>query len=397
MVNLWEKGMKTENWAIDFTVGNDFLLDQKLVKYDCLASIAHAEMLRTLGIITGPEKQDIEHVLKEIIGLDKRGEFIIRKEDEDSHTAIENYLTKKLGDTGKKIHTLRSRNDQVLTALRMYEKDQIKAVISCIEGFKKAMKSFDERYGKIEIPGYTHTRKAMPSSVGLWINSFSESMDDNKKLLEAVFGIVDQSPLGTGAGYGLPEKIDRELEKKLLGFSKVQGNPLYCQNSRGKMEASILHALSQITLDLNRMASDIILFSAPEFGFFMLDDSICTGSSIMPQKKNPDVLEIIRAKYHEISAFEYQIKSLTANLISGYHRDLQLTKEPLMKGFEIADGILKAMTKVIIKLRVDADKCGKAMMGELFAAREAYELAKQGAPFRDAYKSVSRKYHPLKK
>jgi argininosuccinate lyase len=372
-----------------FTVGNDFLLDQKLVKYDCIASIAHAKMLEKMKIISGEECKKLVATLDEIIALDASGKFVIEREDEDCHTAIENYLVKKLGETGKKIHTARSRNDQVLTALRLYCKHELGEIAKSAKGFISSLESFKKEHGQVKMPGYTHMRKAMPSSVGMWAGSFIDSMKDNIALLEQSAILMDQSPLGTGAGYDLPIEVDREMTAALLGFKKVQENPIYVQNSRGKFEATMLHALTQVMLDLNKMASDIILFSMPEFGYFVIPDELCTGSSIMPQKKNPDVLELVRAKYHVVVACEFELKSIPANLISGYNRDMQLTKESLFKGIEITKEALEIMKMLVMKLKVDEANCRKSMTNELYAAEKAHELVKKGMAFRDAYKKVA--------
>lgn len=388
---LWQKGYKLNADIESFTVGNDYLLDKRLVKYDCIASIAHAKMLSKIGILSDDEAKRLVKELNKIIDLDKKGKFIIRKEDEDCHTAIENHLTKKLGDIGKKIHTGRSRNDQVLTALRLYYKDQILEVESRARGLVDSMIAFVKEYGNIRMPGYTHTRKAMPSSAKMWGEAIIDSIRDDLMLLDAAKKTIDQSPLGGGAGYGVPLNLDREYTAKELGFLRVQ-NPIYSQNSRGKFESTILHALGQIMLDLNRASSDLIMFSMPEFGFFELPKEFCTGSSIMPQKKNPDALELIRAKYHVILSLEMQLKSMTADLISGYHRDLQLTKEPIMNGFDITNDCLKIFTLIITGTKVSREACEKAMTKELFAAEEAYNLVRKGIPFREAYQQVSKRF-----
>ena len=235
-------------------------------------------------------------------------------------------------------------------------------------------------------------RKAMPSSIGLWADAFIESMKDNKKLLLDVYSLIDQSPLGTGAGYGLPIEVDRKLTAKLLGFNKIQKNPIYVQNSRGKFESTILHGLSQIMFDLNKISTDILLFSMSGIGYMKLPLELCTGSSIMPHKKNPDVLEIVRANYHKIMSFEYEIKSIISNLPSGYNRDLQLTKQPIINGFEITKESLKVMSIVLNHLEVNPKKCKKAMTKELYATNEVYDLAKHGIAFRNAYKEISKNY-----
>lgn len=391
-MKLWEKGYQLNKEIEKFTAGEDYLTDRKLVKYDCIASIAHAKMLHKTGLLAKSEVDRIIRVLNQIIKLSEKGKFVIRQEDEDCHTAIENYLTKRLGKTGKKIHAARSRNDQVLTALRLYYKDEIKTVETRMHEFEKSLASFKEKYGSVEMPGYTHMRKAMPSSVALWAECFTESMHDNRMLLNDIAKLTDQSPLGTGAGYGLPMDVDRNLTARLLGFAKVQNNPIYAQNSRGKFEASVLHALSQIMLDLNRIASDMVLFSMPEFGYFELPREICTGSSIMPHKRNPDVLELVRAKYHQLLAREFEVKSIIGNLVSGYNRDLQLTKKPVFEGFEITKNCLGIMKLVVEKLQVNEENCSKAMTAELYAVKKTYELSGKGMPFRDAYKAVSKEF-----
>jgi argininosuccinate lyase len=261
-----------------------------------------------------------------------------------------------------------------------------------INSLVEKLVSFKKKYGSIELPGYTHMKKAMPSTIGLWAEAFIESMSDNKVLLFDVKELIDQSPLGTGAGYGLPIKVDRKITAELLGFGKIQNNPLYVQNSRGKFEGSILHVFGQILFDLNKMASDIILFSMDEFGYFEVPYELCTGSSIMPHKKNPDVLEIIRGKYHQIVSYELELKCLIGNLISVYNRDLQLTKAPTINGFEIAKESIQAMTVLIEKLKVNSEKCKKQMTKDLYSTKKVHDLVKKGIPFRDAYEKISKCY-----
>jgi argininosuccinate lyase len=391
-MKLWNKKYHLNKQVELFTVGDDYILDQKLVKYDCIASVAHVKMLNKIRILTKVECDKLIKVLNEIKNLDSKDNFTINQKDEDCHTAIEKYLTKKLGNLGKKIHTGRSRNDQVLTALRLYYKDEIESVGKLVDNLVQTLVSLKEKYGSVEMPGYTHMRKAMPSSVALWADAFIESMGDNKQLLLDIFKLMNQSPLGTGAGYGLPIKVDRKLSAKLLNFSKIQTNPIYVQNSRGKFESSILHMLSQIMFDLNKMASDLILFSMSALGYFELPLEICTGSSIMPHKKNPDVLEIVRAKYHTIVAYEFEVKNIIANLISGYNRDLQLTKKPMINGFKLTKDSLEIMTIILKNIHVNAEQCKRALTEELYSTDKIYKLIKEGIAFRDAYKQVSQYY-----
>ncbi len=390
-MKLWQKKYTLNKQIEEFTVGNDYLLDQRLIKYDCAASIAHAKTLKKAGILKEQELKDIVKELNNIIALEKKGKFKIKKEQEDCHTAIEAHLTKALGDTGKKIHTARSRNDQVQVAMRLYFKDELNDCKNKAENLIKTLSKFRKKYSTIKFPGYTHTRKAMPSSIPLWTDSFIDSMKDNIKLLTHTLDLIDQSPLGTGAGYGIPLEIDRDYTRKLLGFKTLQ-NPIYVQNSRGKFESTIIHTLTQIMYDLNKIASDLITFTMPEFAYFELPDELCTGSSIMPHKKNPDVLELVRAKYHIVLSCEFQVKTMTANLISGYHRDLQLTKEPPMKAFDITKETLSVMTLVFQNLKVNEKRCKSAMTEELYATEKVYDLVKKGMPFRDAYRAISKEY-----
>ena len=391
-MKLWNEH-KLNKLVEDFTVGEDYIFDRELVEYDCLASIGHVKMLGKIGILKGEEVEKLVRELNNIIELDKKGKFKIKKEDEDCHTAIENYLTKKLGELGKKIHTGRSRNDQALTALRLYYKDELKKVEQLSKEFIETLGKFTEKYGKIKIPGYTHYRKAMPSTIEVWVGAFIESMEDNLKLLNFVFELIDQSPLGAGAGFGVPLDLDREYAAKLMGFGKVQKNPLYTQNSRGKFEGTIIHTLSQITYDLNKIAADLIIFTMSEFRYFELPNEFCTGSSIMPHKKNPDVLEILRGKHLVICSLEFWVKGITANLMSSYSRVLQLTKEPTIRAFELVKECLIIAKLLFKNLKVNKEKCESALTKEVFAAEEVFKLVKKGVSFREAYKTISKKYY----
>jgi len=392
-MKLWDKGIETSKEMEKFTVGNDYLIDNKLVKYDCLASIAHAMMLQKAGVLNKEELQKLVEGLKEIILLDSKSAFEIKQEDEDCHTAIENYLVKKYGDIGKKIHTARSRNDQVLTAMRLYEKEELKQIKGMIIELGKALQTAIKKYGYVPIPGYTHMQKAMPTTVAVWLGSFYDALQDDIKQIDAAYLLVDQNPLGSAAGFGVPVfKIDKKMTAKLMGFSKVQENPIYCQLSRGKFEACVINALGQIMHDLNKLAADLILFSMQEFGYVTLPAEFCTGSSIMPQKKNPDVIELVRAKYHVVLGEEFKVKSLIGNLNSGYNRDMQLTKEPLFNSVDITKSSIAIMAKIISKMQINEEKCKKAMTNELYATEEAYKLVQKGMPFREAYKEVGKRF-----
>jgi argininosuccinate lyase len=385
---LWDKGYRLNEQVEQFTVGEDYLLDRRLVRYDCLASIAHAKTLGRAGRLEEVQVQQLAEELARIIRLEEAGEFPILPGQEDCHTAIENHLTRELGELGEKIHTGRSRNDQVLAALRLYYKEELAQCQGLISHLMRSIEQFAARCGEVELPGYTHTRKAMPSSVGLWAGAFLESMEDNLGFVSAVSELIDQCPLGTGAGYGVPVDLDREYTARQLGFARVQQNPIYTQNSRGKFEATILHALTQVLFDLNKMATDLIVFSMPELGYFELPEELCTGSSMMPQKRNPDVLELVRARYHLVVSFEFQVKNVMANLLSGYNRDQQLTKAPVMRGFDVTKESLSVMALVFDHLEVNADRCEMGLTEEIYATARVYELVKKGLPFREAYRRV---------
>ena len=389
MSKLWDKGVDLDKAVEAFTVGKDPALDNVLIPYDCKASIAHARMLGEMGYLENNEVEKLVMELENIINLHREDNFTIQVSQEDCHTAIEEYLVEQLGDVGKKIHTARSRNDQVLTALRLYYKEALQEIIDLGESWIKVLGKFGEENYDVSFPGYTHMQKAMPSSMAMWAGAYTDGMKDDLSMLKSVAKLIDQSPLGSAAGYGVPIKIDKEMTAKEMGFDRVQKNPIYCQISRGKFELSILHGLGQIMLTINRLASDLILFSMAEFGYVSLPDHFCTGSSIMPQKKNPDVLELLRGSYHIISGYETQVKGLTANLISGYNRDIQLSKEPVMQGINLGIDCLKISAAVIEALKVNKDICDTAMTDELFATEKAYKLVEKGIPFREAYRQVA--------
>jgi argininosuccinate lyase len=388
-VKIWEKGYSLDSLIEEFTVDGDHLIDRELLPYDCLASAAHAAMLHRAGVLTADECRTLTAELAAIKAEADAGKHEIPRAQEDCHTYLEGLLIGRLGELGKKIHTARSRNDQVLTALRLFYRDRLTAVEHSLEQVDAALGSFAGKWGDTPLPGFTHMRKAMPSSVGLWTGAFRAAFSDERALLRAVANMADQCPAGTGAGYGVPLALDREGIARDLGFSRVQENPVYVQLSRGAIEASLLHVMTQILFFLNRLASDLILFSMPEFGYFRLPERFCTGSSIMPQKKNPDVLELMRAKYHEAVSLEFRVKTLAANLPSGYNRDLQLTKEPVMRGFRLVTGALAVAAHLLSGLEVLPERCREAMTPDLFATARVYDLVREGLPFREAYRRVA--------
>ncbi len=391
MGKLWEKGIKADEDIVSFTVGKDYILDQRLVKYDCYGSIAHAEMLNKIGILSNKEKDAIVGTLNEIINLSEEGDFKILPQDEDCHTKIENYLTEKLGKTGEKIHTARSRNDQVVTALRLYYKDELNKIKELAKNFLDSLRSLSDRYRDVKIPGFTHTRKAMVTNIKVWCDSFIEGLLDDMDMVNAVIYMIDQSPLGTGAGFGIPVlKIDRKFTQKMLHFERIQNNPIYVQNSRGKFEGEIVSVLSMIFFDINKFASDVIILSEDDIKIIAIPDKFTTGSSMMPQKKNPDVFEIARANYAKVVSLEMRLKMLPSNLISGYHRDLQLTKEAIFEAFDITENTLKTISKVMKELKINRKNAEKFVTEELSATQKAYELVEKGIPFREAYRIVAK-------
>ena len=395
MAKLWEKTYSMHDLMEAFTVGEDPALDARLVNADCVASMAHAAMLRKIGILSGAEQEALQAELSRIIERNVRGEFAISSSDEDVHTAIENHLVAALGDAGKRIHTGRSRNDQVLAALRLWTRGFLFAFHGAGLALVGRLLDLAEAHGRTPMPGRTHMQTAMPSSVGLWASAFAEELLDDLSLSRNAFTLLDCSPLGSAASYGVPLPLDREMVAELLGFSRVQNNVLYANNSRGKLESIALEAVEQAVLTLSRMAQDLILFSLPEFGYFTLPPELCSGSSIMPQKKNPDGLELVRARSAAISARLLSMKMVLRALPSGYNRDLQETKGPYFRGCEEGLGCMRIMNLTIEKLVVNEAALRAAFTPEIFATDRALELASEGIPFRDAYREVGRSLDAL--
>lgn len=392
MKKLWQKSEYMLDPIVEaFETKGDLLMDQKLIEYDVLASIAHVKMLSRLFLVGIISKKELKKLLKgfeEILVLYKNNKFTLKIGDEDMHTKIENYIISKYGIVGKKIHTGRSRNDQVLTAIRLYSKNALKSIELELVNFQKSFESFSKKYGDIKMPGYTHMQKAMSSSVGLWADSFRESLEDDLILLNTAMKLNDQSPLGSAAGYGTTLALDRDYTAKLLSFGKVQTNPLYCQNSRGKIEAVIISSLVNILQTINKFAADVSLFTTSEFNFFIVSSEVTTGSSIMPQKKNVDLAELLRSKVHLVLGNYVQMVSLSSNLISGYNRDLQDSKKPLMESLEITLDSLKVAGILLNSLTPNQPVLEQALTPEIFAADKAFELVKKGMPFRKAYQKI---------
>ncbi len=389
VAKLWDKGEPLDKVLEAFTTGDDYLLDRNLVEADCVASIAHAKMLAKVGVLTDDEAEKLAAELSDIFQDNQTGTFTVEAADEDCHTAIENRLVERLGDLGKKIHTCRSRNDQVIAALRIHAKRLLLGLFDDTLSLCATLRGFADQHKNLPMVGRTHTQVAMPSSVGLWAGAWLESLLDDLRLLRTAYELNDQCPLGSAASYGVPVAIDREYTSQLLGFGKLQNNVLYANNSRGKIESIILGAAAQIAIDLSRMAQDLINFSLPEFGYFRIPRELCTGSSIMPQKRNPCGIELIRAKASTIVACQGQILGILKGLPSGYNRDLQETKRPFLEGMSQAGACVRIMDLTFQKLEVCEEKLLAAFTPEVFATDEALRLVvEEKMPFRDAYRQV---------
>ncbi len=389
MTKLWQKGYRVNEQVERFEAAQNSMLDSRLIRHDVWGSLAHIAMLQHIGVLTEAEHEILKKALCDILALEARDEFIVRPADEDVHTSIENFLSSVAGNAGKKIHMARSRNDQVLVDLRLYGKEQLHIVAAKLSTLIATLLDFAQSHLDIPMPGYTHMQRAMLSSVGLWAASFAEALLDDERLLATAYVLNDQSPLGSAAGYGVPLPIDRQLSADLLGFSRVQNNVIYVQNSRGKIEAAIVQALSQIMLDLSKFAQDVLLFTTAEYGFFQVPQELCTGSSIMPQKRNLGIMELVRARTQTMFALQQQILGIVSGLPTGYNMDYQETKRPFMEALDLVQESLDITALVVGNLTVNTEQLLAACTFELFAADRAYELAAaSNIPFRDAYRIV---------
>jgi argininosuccinate lyase len=386
---LWEKGAALDAVVHRFTVGDDPVWDRHLVHWDCLGSAAHARTLARAELLSRAELDALLTGLAEIDRLARAGEFEIPEELEDCHTAIEATLTKRCGEAGAKIHTGRSRNDQVATAMRLFMRHHALDWLGLLDEFIEAVAARMHRDGQLVMPGYSHLQPAMPSSVGQWLHAIAEAGLEQMRAAQDLLGRLDTCPLGTGAGFGVPLPLDRAYTAELLGFSRMQRSPLDVQNSRGRLEKYSVRVAVDIAAILEKMSCDLVLFMTAEFGFLELPESMTTGSSIMPQKKNPDVLELLRGRGARLRARLLELEWVTSKLPSGYHRDLQLTKEPTIRvALELAD-LLQVATRVATEFTINAERLTAAMRPELYATHAALELAQQGVTFREAYRRVA--------
>jgi len=386
---LWDRGEPLDQRVERFTVGRDPELDLQLLPYDALASMAHAMMLAHIGVLEADELAPLRQELLSIATEARAGQFTIERAQEDGHTAIENRLTERLGDSGRRIHTGRSRNDQVIAALRLWARERILQQMAELLTVVGSLLDLAERHAETVLPGYSHTRQAMPTTAGHLFAAHAESLLDDLPWLLTAYRHVDRSPLGSASGFGVALPLDRQMVSDLLGFSRLQHNTLAVQNDRGKTEMLVLGAAAAFATDLARLAADLIFYSTDELRCFRLDDTVTTGSSIMPQKRNPDVLELIRAGAVRVRARQSEAGAILGGLTSGYHRDLQAAKEPFLEGMQTASDLLAAMQPVLTTLEVDAEGCRRALSPTIGATDAVYQRVATGTPFRQAYKEVA--------
>ena len=385
---LWEKSVQVNEEIDRFTVGRDRELDLYLAKHDVLGSMAHITMLESIGLLTADELQVLLKELKNIYASAERGEFVIEDGIEDVHSQVELMLTRKLGDIGKKIHSGRSRNDQVLVDLKLFTREQIKQIAEAVQDLFHVLISQSNTYKDVLMPGYTHLQIAMPSSFGLWLGAYAESLVDDMMFLQAAYKMCNRNPLGSAAGYGSSFPLDREMTTRLLGFDSMNYNVVYAQMGRGKMERNVAFALASIAGTVSKMAFDACMFSCQNFGFVKLPDECTTGSSIMPHKKNPDVFELTRAKCNKLQSLPQQIMMIMNNLPSGYFRDLQIIKEVFLPAFAELKDCLRMSAYIMDKIKVNEHILDDDKYIYMFSVEEVNRLAAAGMPFRDAYKKV---------
>ena len=385
---LWEKNVQVDQEVDRFTVGKDREMDLYLAKYDVLGSMAHITMLESIGLLTAEELQTLLAALRQIYAVAERGEFVIEEGIEDVHSQVELMLTRSLGDMGKKIHSGRSRNDQVLLDLKLFTRAQIQELVTSVTDLFEVLIAQSNRYQAVLMPGYTHLQVAMPSSFGLWFGAYAESLVDDLQLLQAAYRVCNRNPLGSAAGYGSSFPLNRQLTTDLLGFDSLDYNVVYAQMGRGKMERTVAFAMAGIAATLSKLAFDACLFNSQNFGFIKLPDQFTTGSSIMPHKKNPDVFELTRAKCNKLQGLPQQITLICNNLPSGYFRDLQIIKEVFLPAFDELKDCLRMATHMLRELKVNEHILDDERYALMFSVEEVNRRVLAGMPFRDAYKQV---------
>jgi argininosuccinate lyase len=387
-MKLWQKTTNSKQEVEQFTVGRDPEFDILLAPYDVLGSMAHAEMLESINLLTAEENLLLQKGLKEIYEEIKQGKFVIEAGVEDVHSQVELVLTRRYGDVGKKLHSGRSRNDQVLVDLKLFYRDAIREIFEEANSLANQLIQLAERHKDDLMPGYTHTQLAMPSSFGLWFASFAEGLSEDLNLLQVAFELSNKNPLGSAAGYGSSFPLDRTMTTRLLGFADLHHNVINAQNSRGKTERTIAFALAGMAGTLNKLSSDAVLFCNQHFGFIAFPDELTTGSSIMPHKKNPDVFELIRAKTNQIQSLPGTVGFLLTNLTTGYHRDMQLLKEEIFPALESMRSCLQMSHFMLKSIQVRKNILDNPFYMHLFSVEVVNELVLKGVPFRDAYKQV---------
>ena len=385
---LWEKSVTVDHDVETYTVGRDREMDLYLAPFDILGSMAHITMLESIGLLEKSELETLLNELREIYKIAEKGEFVIEEGIEDVHSQVELMLTRRLGDIGKKIHSGRSRNDQVLVDLKLFIRSRIEDLTQAIKRLFDTLIEQSDRYSNVLLPGYTHLQVAMPSSFGLWFGAYAESLADDLTVLKAAYEITNRNPLGSAAGYGSSFPLNRTMTTRLLGFDSMDYNVVYAQMGRGKTERIVSQAIASIAATLSKLAFDACMFNSQNFAFIKLPDEYTTGSSIMPHKKNPDVFELTRAKCNKLQALPVEITLITNNLPSGYFRDLQLIKESFLPAFDEIITIINMVNAMMSQLKVNKNILDDKRYELMFSVEEVNRLAQEGTPFRDAYKQV---------
>lgn len=388
MKPIWDKGKPVNGLIQKYTVGRDRELDMLLARYDVLGSIAHVTMLESAGLIGHDELEPLLAGLRELLKLIDDGRFVIEDGVEDVHSEVEALLTEKLGEMGKKIHSGRSRNDQVLVDLKLFTRHSIQSVVESVKALFDVLVEQSNRYRDVLLPGYTHLQTAMPSSFGLWFGAYAESLTDDMVMLKAAYDICNRNPLGSAAGYGSSFPLDRQMTTDLLGFESMDYNVVYAQMTRGKTERIVSTAIASVAATLSKLSFDACLYNSQNFGFIKLPDDCTTGSSIMPHKKNPDVFELTRAKCNRLQSIPEQITLMTNNLPSGYFRDMQLVKEVFLPAFQEIEDCLTMVTYMVSHICVKENILDDDRYDPIFSVEEVNRLVLEGVPFRDAYKQV---------
>lgn len=387
-MKLWSKGFEPDKMIEEFTVGQDRELDLRLARYDVQGSLAHIAMLESIGLLTADELAVLTEALNDIAATIERGEFVIEPGIEDVHSQVEFMLTARLGETGKKIHSGRSRNDQVLVDLKLFMRDELRTIGAAVERLFEQLQKLSDGYADVLMPGYTHLQVAMPSSFGLWFGAYAEALADDMLLLGAAFDIANQNPLGSAAGYGSSFPLDRRMTTELLGFADLHYNVVAAQMSRGKTERAAAFAINAIASTLGRFAMDVCMYNCQNFGFISFPDEFTTGSSIMPHKKNPDVFEIMRGKCNRLQAVSNEIALLTANLPLGYNRDLQLLKDIIFPATTTMTECLDMCTFMLGHIQIRKDIIDDPRYDYMFTVEDVNRLTLAGIPFREAYRRV---------